>query len=78
MTGIKFSLRLVEKILLLYPDIRSELALEGIDEYYVQEEICDMLAHFFLGSFWPREKDENDLDTFLEASKYQVHKMDLK
>lgn len=63
------------KILTLYPVVRIELAVHGIENLETQDNLMDAVSNFFLGCTWPRLGDRIDMKGFLELLKKQAVSM---
>ena len=66
-------------ILALFPHARIKLAVYGIHDTDVCDDLRFAVAHFVLGCRWPVNGDRNvNLDEFLSLLRKQAELMDLK
>ena len=68
-TGIQITAEELRNILSLYPMQRGKLAAYGWGETEVRELILDVVANFMANTRWPLEKDDVDIQTFIERLK---------
>lgn len=61
------------QLLSLYPFAKAKLADYGWGDTEVADLILDVVAHAFLGSRWPMNGDDCDLQAFLDRLRHAVN-----
>lgn len=65
----------LSRILDLFPVVRIELAVHGIENIETQDNLMDAISNFFLGCTWPRLGDNVDVKRFISLLINQAKSM---
>lgn len=62
----------LSEILALFPLVRIELAVYGIERNDVQDNLKDAISNFFLGCTWPRHSDNVNIEKYISLLRHQA------
>lgn len=74
-SGISFDEQQLRDVLALFPIVRVELAVYGIERMETQDNLMDSVSNFFLGCTWPRMGDNVDMKGFISLLRRQAMAM---
>ncbi len=77
-TGLLLTEEQLREILTLFPVVRIELAVYGIERIDVQDNLKDAISNFFLGCTWPRISDNVNIKKFVSLLRHQAVAMGYK
>jgi hypothetical protein len=71
-SGIQIDAERIRGILALYPSTRIKIAIYGVGDTEIREDLAFAIAHFVLGCGWPRYGDKIDVEEFVAVLRKQA------